>query len=212
MLAGSFTAVGCVDPPFGSVFPTTAVAGAAANQFLAGSAAGAYANVGPISKCAPPAAGGRPGFERCAVWYEGLSPVPCDRFYNTTAGSSLLTGSMVGLPIAPQPGWGGGPNVPAGPPATTTVWGVHTTPATGSSVPAPSATATAVMVSWQMGTYAVNVTAPTPSSLGTLVNTASPTAFVPSGMTFTHTLQASRGLAPTPSRTHAAQCASFFLA
>lgn len=80
-----------------------------------------------------------------------------------------------------------GQQVTLGPPAANYVWGVHTTP---SSV-AATATATAVQVSWLLGSYSVSTpltatlaafgAACVSPCIGNLVNTPSPGAFVVRG-------------------------------
>jgi hypothetical protein len=110
-------------------------------------------------------------------------------FLGTTYGAYYNASSsttMVGLPLAPQVGWGGGPNVTLGPPSGMYVYGVHTTPATTVTTAAGTS---AVLLTYQVGTYQANSTgAPTLASLGTLVNTVSPGAFTPTGVAVTQTV------------------------
>ena len=109
-------------------------------------------------------------------------------YYNAST-----TTSMVGMPLVPQVGWGGGPNVTLGPPSGNVVYGVHVTPATAMTTPTGT---TAVLLTYQVGTYqSASTGAPTQASLGTLVNTVSPGAFVPSGVTVTQALTVTGGAA-----------------
>ena len=89
--------------------------------------------------------------------------------------SNAQVGSMAGLRLVPQRGWGGGPNVSLGS-QTGVVWGVHSTPSTSGG----SGAGAAVLLSWHLGGAALNDSA----ASGPLVATRSPAAFTPSGTTF----------------------------
>ena len=103
----------------------------------------------------------------------------------STGGVTLV--DLNGSSVAPQTGWGGGPNVALGPqtPASgagNVVWGVHSTPFTaGSSSPA---TVAAMRVSWYLGDNTLN----SPAAAGAAVATPSPAAFVPANTAFTATI------------------------
>lgn len=104
--------------------------------------------------------------------------------YDPSSGPPSPTTNFVGLPVAPQTGWGGGPNVSLGPPLTPLVWGVHSSPTPGGGL----------RVSWLLGGYTLNVSGTLAASggacagncLGTLVPIASPAAFVPANTVFQH--------------------------
>ena len=175
----SMTALANLDPPFGSVFPSS-------NTF-------------------PSSAAGLPA-DAPGTWVTGVGA--SSSYYNP--GSLTGAGSMVGLPIVSQVGWGGGPaGVTLSPPTTNTVWGVHATPATTVSTAAGTS---AVLISWEMGTYAVGApgsaiptvaaagAACTGTCIGNLVNTASPGSFVPTGTTVTPTIKLN-SVAVVPSST-----------
>lgn len=109
-----------------------------------------------------------------------------------------------GLRVAPQVGWGGGPNVPLGPPTTATVWGVHATAYTAAQ---PASSTLSVLISWLMGGPLANVSVggvgggeqtggyslvcPAGSggcALGTLMDTPAAGAFLPANLSFQATI------------------------
>ena len=94
---------------------------------------------------------------------------------NARVPSPAQVPSQAGLPLVNQSGWGGGANVTLGP-QEGMCWGVHSTPSTFAS----TSTTAAVLLSWHLGAHALNES----SARGALVNTSSPAAFVPSGLTF----------------------------
>ena len=114
-----------------------------------------------------------------------------------SATTPLTALSQAGLPVIPQVGWGGGPNVTLGPPSGNYVWGVHTTPYTFNMTAAAMAQpgGQAVRISWYMGSSVLNVPAPS----GVPVATSSPAAFIPNLRTFAATI--SYGVAPATGST-----------
>ena len=106
------------------------------------------------------------------------------------SGTTTSTVSLNGTAVAPQAGWGGGPNVTLGPQTLATaganvVWGVHTTPYTAGMTLAQQATSAAVRISWFMGDNTLNL----PIAGGSPpAGQSSPAAFVPRATTFAATI------------------------
>ncbi len=103
---------------------------------------------------------------------------PLGSYFPADARIPRAAQAQAGALLAPQRGWGGGPNVSLGP-QQGVVWGVHATPATAPGAASPGAAA--VLLSWHLGVPTLNGSAPA----GALVPTPSAVAFVPAGIACT---------------------------